>query len=315
MNRSPRVVPGAAFLRSEGLRRGLRKHVLDGPGYRTLFSSVRVAVTHPRTVAVEAQAALLVSHPSAVISHHSAALLWGGVVPETAHVHVSVGSRTHRPRRPGIRGHVSSRTTAPSLRDGLPVTSAIDTFLDLAPHLELVDLVVLGDSLVKARSATPDALRDGASGWHGAGAVGARRAAALVRAKVDSPMETRLRLLLVFAGLPEPVVNLAIHDDLEGVVYRLDLAFEGVLVAVEYDGRQHAENDRQWGRDVTRREDLEGRGWRLIICRSPDIYATPMQTVQRVVDALRDRGATIPSDVPREAARRHFPGYRDRRPA
>ena len=39
----------------------------------------------------------------------------------------------------------------------------------------------------------------------------ARRAASLAREGVDSPQETRLRLLLVLAGLPEPRVNVIIR--------------------------------------------------------------------------------------------------------
>ena len=41
----------------------------------------------------------------------------------------------------------------------------------------------------------------------------ARRAAGLVRARVDSPGETKLRLCLVLAGLPEPRCNITLGTD------------------------------------------------------------------------------------------------------
>lgn len=90
---------------------------------------------------------------------------------------------------------------------GTRISSPSQTFLDLAGPLGLVDLVVLGDSLVRAGHVTPGRLTTAADAWRGHGAVLARRAARLVRVGVDSPMETRLRLLIVLAGLPEPVVN------------------------------------------------------------------------------------------------------------
>ena len=52
-----------------------------------------------------------------------------------------------------------------------------------------------------------EGLRDAALAWHGRGAKLARRAARFVRDGVDSAMETRLRMLLVLAGLPAPEVN------------------------------------------------------------------------------------------------------------
>ena len=56
-----------------------------------------------------------------------------------------------------------------------------------------------------------EGLRDAALAWHGRGAKLARRAARFVRDGVDSAMETRLRMLLVLAGLPAPEVNFILH--------------------------------------------------------------------------------------------------------
>ena len=124
------------------------------------------------------------------------------------------------------------------------MTTAEDTFLDLAGELGLVDLVVLGDALVRRRRTTVTKLVAAAAQASGRHVALARRAAGLVRAGVDSPMESRLRMLLVLAGLPEPVVNHTEHDDRGWWVRRFDLSYPAARVAVEYDGRQHAESDR-----------------------------------------------------------------------
>jgi hypothetical protein len=146
-------------------------------------------------------AALLVA-PGATVSHHSAARLWGGVVPDDGFVHLACPNR--RPQVDGIKAHRASASGRTTTWRGLVVTTPVQTFLDLAPHLGLVDLVVLEDSLVKQKRLTPEHLVEAATAHRGAGARLARRAAGLVRDEVDSAMESRLRLLLVLAGLPEP---------------------------------------------------------------------------------------------------------------
>lgn len=215
--------------------------------------------------------------PEAVASHHTAALLWGGVVPACPDVHVTVPIGHTRRRTDGQRVHSGERTAY--VRHRIRVTSAADTFLDLASCLGLVDLVVLGDSLVKAGAVTPEQLRDVAAAAKGRGARLARRAGDLVRAGVNSPMETKARLLMVLAGLPEPVVNHVLRYDDGEIRRRLDLAYPRARLAIEYDGRQHAESPRQWQGDVRRREELDGGGWRLVVLLAPDIYRTPRDTL------------------------------------
>jgi very-short-patch-repair endonuclease len=161
-------------------------------------------------------------------------------------------------------------------------------FVELASCLPLVELVVVGDWLVRRQHTTPEQLVDhcGASTDQHAGH--ARTAASYVRSRVDSPMESRLRMLLVLAGLPEPEVNRKVRDDTGTVVLRLDLSYAAVRVAVEYDGRQHLELVDQWERDVERRDDLDG--WRVVTVTSKGIYREPEKTLLRVWRALHERG-------------------------
>jgi hypothetical protein len=59
-------------------------------------------------------------------------------------------------------------------------------------------------------------------------------------------MESRLRMLLVLAGLPEPTVNHIVRDDRGNWVRRFDLAYPDLRIAIEYDGRHHIERQEQW---------------------------------------------------------------------
>ncbi len=133
-------------------------------------------------------------------------------------------------------------------------------------------------------------------------------AASLVRRRVDSPMETRLRLLIVLAGLPEPEVNVEIRAVDGRLLYRIDLSYPQFRLGIEYDGRHHAENDAQWAGDITRREALDGLAWRLVVVRSPGVYLDPGQTIDRIVAVMTQVGMPLPAGAPHEGWRRHFPG-------
>ena len=167
---------------------------------------------------------------------------------------------------------------------------------------------MVGDAVLKIFKAPASRLVEECERSKDRHAVAARTAAAFVREEVDSPMETRLRMLIVLAGLPEPEVNHKIRDEDGKVVMRLDLAYPALKLVVEYDGRQHAEDIRQWNRDLERREVFDDSEWRIIVVTAKGIYQEPGRTIERIRKALVNRGS---SSVPRNLAedwRPFFPG-------
>jgi very-short-patch-repair endonuclease len=254
------------------------------------------------TPALLARAALLVC-PGATVSHQSAARLWGAIVPDDGFVHLSCPRA--RPQVEGIRAHRGSSARKATVWRGLAVTTPVQTFLDLAADLALVDLVVLGDSLVRRRRLTVERLVEAASAHRGPGARLARRAARLIRADVDSAMETRLRMLVVLAGLPEPVVNHKIRWADGRVRFRFDLSFPAARLVIEYDGWQHVDSQHQWDGDLARREWLDGNDWRIVVVIAKHLHRTPGATLVRIATAMRDRGMPVPRLA--DEWRRHFP--------
>lgn len=105
-------------------------------------------------------------------------------------------------------------------------------FAAAAKHLNLLEMVTAGDWLVRRKRSTPARLIDYLRGYRGAGVAVARRAAALVRERVDSPRESKLRLCLVLAGLPEPEGNplLGTKDHPIGRVDLLLEAYKLILI-------------------------------------------------------------------------------------
>ncbi|HQJ35596.1 MAG TPA: hypothetical protein PL156_10590, partial [Rhodoglobus sp.] len=100
-------------------------------------------------------------------------------------------------------------------RSGVAVTSPARTWCDLAAVLDLGDLVAVGDYLVSRRLplVTIAEIRGRlALMGSGRGIRMARRAVDLVRDASESRPESRLRVILAVAGLPEPTINHKIVD-------------------------------------------------------------------------------------------------------
>lgn len=122
-------------------------------------------------------------------------------------------------------------------------------------------------------------------------------------------METRLRMLIVLAGLPEPVVNLEVRDDDGEVIRKYDLSYAEIKVAIEYNGKVHVVTLEAWEADLERRDASDDEGWRLLPVISSGIYATPSQTLGRIHRVLLARGlAGVPLRLD-DAWRSHFPGH------
>jgi very-short-patch-repair endonuclease len=184
-------------------------------------------------------------------------------------------------------------------------------FVELAGQLSLVDLVVVGDWLVRRTPLTPPQLIAACRTSRHRDAGKALLAAQHVRERVDSPMETRLRLLLVLGGLPEPEINVAVRDEDGQVIRKYDLSYGSIKVAVEYNGAVHVETIEQWEHDLERRADMDEEDWRLIVVVSAGIYRRPGQTLRRVWRVLRARGlAGVPARLA-DDWRIHFPGHDD----
>lgn len=301
-------VPDGPLTRGDAARLGIPISALLGREYRRVFHGVYVPAAEPDSTLLRARAALRVAPDGVMLSHHTAAELWGGIVPHQSQIHLSVGSSSRWAGPAGVAVHSRSLTVPSFAHHGVRLAGPEVTFLDLAGELDLVDLVVLGDSLIGSRRTSTERITMAVNEFHGRGAKIARRAAALTRAGVDSPTETKLRLLIVLAGLPEPVVNFVIYNPDGSWRHRCDLAWPELKIAVEYDGRQHAENDQQWASDIARREAFDSDGWRIIVVRSPDLYQTPARTLERILTVREQRGARHPRRF-QPQWRRHFLGH------
>lgn len=223
---------------------------------RRAFRGVYLPAATDDTLASRVEAARQVLPPDARPDGATALQLWGLDIGSPTPL-CFVTTHPHQIRRPGVRVRRVGRS--PEAATG----EAVTVFLAAARDLDLVELVAAGDWLARSRSATPEALVLASSASRSRASRHARRAAALVREGVDSVQETRLRMAIVLAGLPEPAVNPAVHVGGRRVG-RVDLLLARWRVVVEYEGDQHRTSRRQWNRDVWRQESLVGDGYALV---------------------------------------------------
>ncbi len=305
---APDLDPRLPFLRRTALAAGVTAKQLRGPGYRCVLPGAYVAAATIITPLVRARAALLPYGEVAWASHASAARVYDLPVPTIAMELVSVPRAGQRRRHAGVKVHVGGPARTRHVR-GVRVSEPLAVFVEMASLLGLVDLVVLGDAMVRRGLTTPEALVAHCARVTHPSGTESRRASSYVRRDVDSPMESRLRMLLVLARLPEPQVNLTVRDVDGDVLRKYDLSYPAVRVAVEYNGKVHVLTPEAWEADLERRGAIDEDGWRLVPVISSGIYGTPEQTLRRVHRVLLARGLPgVPLRLGDEW-RAHFPGH------
>ncbi|AZS37057.1 hypothetical protein CVS47_01682 [Microbacterium lemovicicum] len=205
-----------------------------------------------------------------LFSHVTAARLWGVPLPRflevDARLHVLLPGGSNRPRADGVVGHTTLMTVTAARLHGLQLTGPATTWSALSSTLSLDALVVAGDRLLHWRQplCSVDDLHEAV--WALSGRRGARTARAAleeIRPRSRSPRETRCRLALTRAGLPEPELNASI-EMVGGTVIFGDLVYRRDRVLIEYEGTQHRTDDDQWSRDLRRYNALSLAGWRVV---------------------------------------------------
>ncbi len=114
---------------------------------------------------------------------------------------------------------------------------------------------------------------------------------ALLAAPAESPMETRLRRLLVQAGLPQPEVQTNLRDSSARFVGRADLYYPAARLVLEYDGGNHRE---RMVDDNRRQNLLVNAGYRVLRFTSADIRGRADVVIGQVRAALASKAPLVP---------------------
>lgn len=244
---------------------------------------------------------------TSILTSLSAAHVWGAPLPPGPggdwRIHLARRRGFSFLRRSNVVGHLLSFLPDEVAEyDGVRVTSSARNWLDLASVLAVQDLVAVGDYLVcshgpgfpRPREALCglDALRYVISRHGGMrGIKTAREAIELVRVGADSAPETHMRLALIDAGLPEPVLNHVLLD--QGGLPSLwpDAAYPQWGIALQYDGGHHA-GEEQHLRDMERYDRTLALGWLEVRIGKQHLEGDRPAVVRKVREALQSRGWT-----------------------
>lgn len=234
------------------------------------------------------RAVLLGAPDEAVVSHLSAARLWGfevPLVPDDAKVHLTVRPEARLRHRRDRCIHYSA-VPAPETRcrHGVLVSSPSRTWIDLAAMVPPAALLAVSDQML-ARGFPEDefpAILQRAVGRRGV--VTARRVAASADGRAGSPMESVLRWLIQEAGLPRPVLQHVVRAG-GRFVGRVDLAWPDRQVLVEFDGNVHRDR-RVFVEDLRRQNGLVLGGWTVLRFTSGDVLGRPEQVLAAIRAAL-----------------------------
>lgn len=193
-------------------------------------------------------AAVLGCGQDAVLSHESAAALWGIRSHEHDQIEVSVPLEVRR-RRPGVRVH--RRALEPSeltSRHGIPVTALHRTLLDLARTLRRDDLEAAINTADKYDLTDPEQLRETLESYAGRPGVAVLRTILDRRTFLltDSQLERRFLPIARRAGLPLPRTGQRVNG------FRVDFYWPDLGLVVETDGLRYHRTPAQQGRDRLR---------------------------------------------------------------
>jgi very-short-patch-repair endonuclease len=289
----PDEIARSPFLVREARAAGVARGRLSSRDLQRPFHGVRATGLDLSNHRDRCRALLPRLDGEARFSHFSAAAILLVPLPRRIAdepVHITVFAPRRAPQLRGVVSHeLEPRGESLAAVDGLPIVGPADTWVRLASALRETDLVAAGDFLVtgdEPYSGAPPlcSLDDlGAAVRRHAGVRGlarARRALELVRYGPLSPRETRLRLLLLSAGMPEPELNFRLRaSDSRTMV---DLAYPAERVAVEYQGGHHRTDAEVYDDDILRRERLEAEGWVVVYVTARELDRYPERLIRRI---------------------------------
>jgi hypothetical protein len=274
------------FIGSEAVAAGTLTKTQLTTRCRRLFSDVYVPRDLEVDATVRAKAGWLWTRRRGVVAGFAAAALHGSRWVDDHLVVQLIHDNRRNP--PGVQTHRDRIDDDEIvLIAGMPVTSPARTALDLGCWYPTMSAVAGIDALARATQFDAAELELLASRYPGRrGVARARQAIELFDAGAQSPKESWLRVVLMQAGLPRPHTQIPVCDEFGTTFAYLDMGWEDVKVAVEYDGDQHRSDRRQYSWDVRRSETLQRLGWIVIRVLAGD---RPAEVVGRVRAALARR--------------------------
>lgn len=242
------------------------------------------AVGHHAPMPHGAQAAALLATDDTVLSHLTAATLWGLPAHAPNQVEVLIcGRQTAQPR--GVRVHRTVQLPARDIRikHHLPLTSPARTLLDIADGLTPRELERALDEALVARIVRISQIADvlaRARGRRGAPRLGALIEHAAGTTVTRSQAEERFLALVRAADLPQPEVNCQTRG------FEVDFLWRERRLVVEVDGYRYHSSRSAFERDSAKGAKLTAAGLHVMRVTWLQMEADSYAVVARLAQAI-----------------------------
>jgi hypothetical protein len=288
------------FTVREAIVAGVSTSRLRGRDLESPFWGVRSAAGSTADVASKAHAFIARAGELAILSHLSAARLWGIPLPARCErderLHVSVPPDRRAPKARGVAGHhVALHPTDVVPRLGVRTTSQARTLCDLASILAEEELLAAADYLLwwrrddEDRVARDEIMRVMARHPTSRGMARLRSVIPVATDRADSPPESQIRFRILKAALPAPNVNLELFDSRGRFLAMPDLSYPDFRVAIDYEGDHHRTDPKQWEKDINRVPRLQDADWHHTRVSRSDLRNSD-DFLARLGRNLRERG-------------------------
>lgn len=282
------------FTVGTALAAGLTRHQLASKCWVRVFRGVYVHYLVELTDEVRFQALRLVAPEQAAATGVTAAWLFGAWTPppgKPVPLHLAM------PKGQGEFTEAAVRTSRIVVDEGdlaefngTPVTTPERTCFGLMTRSSLMEATVWADSFLFHGLVTHDGLRryaDERPHWPHVRKV--RDAIALARARAASPMESRLRLVVVYGGVKEPpLLNEPVYGPDGELLGIPDMGYPvRVPFGLEYDGEQHRDPAHHAADNVRENRLLVVGNLPLLRYGADDVYRRPRRIVAEVAAMLK----------------------------
>jgi hypothetical protein len=287
------VLEERVFTLAEARAAGVTSEQLRSKQWRRIAYGIYAPTTMPDDPLALLSAIARRLPPAAAFSGGSAAWLDGVDVPPCQPIDVTIPPECGVSAVAGVRVRRAALAAGEVVvRRGLRVTIIERTLADLAWRLPLVDAVVVTDMALHTGRVTVPRLQDWIAGHRGVKGIRFLRCVTeLAEPAAESPMESRLRLLLVRGGLPPPEAQVNLYDRDGRFLGRTDLYYRGPNLAIEYDGETHRERRLA---DNRRQNAILAAGINLLRFSAADVYGPPFVVVAQVRRFFASAGIPVP---------------------
>lgn len=278
---------GRDQLRREGASRQAVGRRLSSPDWDLVTPRVLRLVGAPVTDHQRAMAATLDAGPGTLVSHRSAAALWGIAGFDLRALAISrPRNGPHRATRLAVvHQPVALPAAHRAVRNGIPVTTLARTVVDLAAdeHPQRAERVVHAAVTLGLGWTALDRVLGDLPGRPGVALIRSLVAENLGRRPLGSGLEATVVRLLRAAGLPEPRRQVDLGGD--GWVGQVDFYYDDRRLILEINGPHH-DSPVQVRHDQHRTAALVAAGFRVLPLSHDLIRRRPDELVRLVAQTL-----------------------------